>query len=297
MSLGFENTGKWRTQYAVDFEETATKTYSCNFGVDTLCDSIADSNVRKSLVERFGGHIDAIVGGPPCQAYSRRNSKRDTRAYDDMKQLPHTYIDIAIQLGVSVVVMEEVAQAAKHVLPAIVARLESEGFLVQHRVLNAVDYGVAQNRKRLILVATRNGWTFAWPTAHAKRTSIREAFAEEPMPAWGAQVSDYCADRIRTVRDSNKRLIGGNYAIMDFDKPSPTVHTKTVPGAGPYAIERDGLFHTLGVQEAARLQSFPTSFQFCANETKQRKLIGNAVPPKLAQAIASGLTPPSSGTV
>ena len=292
ITCGFQMTERWKSRCGFDFEKTATDTYAHNFQVPARCCDLSDADTQKAIVDEFGGSVDALVGGPPCQGFSRRNGKRFTEKYDDMKKLPFAFVDIGLRLGVNVIVMEEVPQAASQVLPDIVARLNAEGFVCVWRILNAVEYRVPQNRRRLIMVATRNGWTFEWPEVSRERVSMRVAFKAADAPH-GAVVSDYCRQRIETVRDSQQRLIGGNYAIMDLDSPSPTVHTKSIPGAGPYAIERDGVFHSLGVSEAATLQSFPSSFEFIAAETKQRKLIGNSVPPLLAKAIASGLIPPA----
>jgi len=212
-----------------------------------------------------------------------------------MRQLPLIFAQTACDLDASVIVMEEVPQAAKHVLAPVCEIFKANGFDVHSRVINTQDLGIPQSRRRLIVVATRRGWTFEWPATDRPAVSVAEALAAHPSPAIGAVVSEHAAMRIRQVRDSGKRLIGGNYQIMDVSKPSPTIHTRSVAGAGPYAIERDGVFHTLSAEEAARLQSFPDDYRFLGGDTRKRKLIGNSVPPSLAYAIASNISPPRVG--
>ena len=95
--------------------------------------------------------------------------------------------------------------------------------------------------------------------------------------------------KIQELVREKKRLIGGNYAIMDISKPSSTIHTQTHSCTGPYTIKRGENYHTLSIQEAARIQSFPPTFKFTGSLVSQRRQIGNAVPPNLAKDIAEQL--------
>ena len=81
----------------------------------------------------------------------------------------------------------------------------------------------------------------------------------------------------------------GNYAVMNLDRPSPTIHTQTGSATGPFTIKRGAQYYTMSEEEAARLQSFPASFRFEGSSTSVRRQIGNAVPPMLANAIAKGI--------
>jgi len=300
MSAGFAQSGRYRVVAGVDNHANAVAAFGANFPrAEALQLDLADPAAHDALVERFGGTIDVVSSGCPCQGFSTRNPKRLTGRWKELNQLPERCADLVDRLGVHAMVMEEVPPAAKHALPAVQERLERAGFRVQARVLNASHYGVPQARRRLIVVATRDGWTFEWPEPCSPDAVVtaRAALARAPRPPPGPPVTPYARQRIDDLRAEGRRLIGGNFALLPLDKPSPTIHTKTLPGAGPYTLEAsDGTYRTMTVEQAARLQSFPDDFVFPGNDVERRKLVGNAVPPLLARAVAQGLRPPSASS-
>ena len=178
------------------------------------------------------------------------------------------------------------AQCAK-LAPTLVDIFEEAGYHVFHTVLYASDYGVPQKRKRFILVATCDDATFS-PPSKTPVVSAKEALNASPRPPRGPKVSDRTRERILQLRRDGVRLIGGNYAVMDISKPAPTIHTQSYSATGPYTIERRGTFYSLSAEEAARLQSYPSTFEFLGSNTAIRRQIGNSVPPLLAATIAKG---------
>lgn len=273
----------------VDSSATASKIYQDNFPDATVyCADVADPDFQKAFVTRYKGDVTCMIGGPPCQGFTRRNLSRTNGSYEDMNRLPLTFIDLALRLNVEVIVMEEVKQA-RILIPDIIARLERNGFACDCQQYNAAHYAVPQKRSRLILVATRHPWTYAIPRAVSRDqpVTVREAFATPPEPTHGCLVTQKAREKILGLRKTGTRLIGGNYDVMRMDRPAPTILTKTRSSCGPYVIERNGDFYELSLSEIARLQSFPSDFILSGTSMgKMQKLLGNAVPPELARRVA-----------
>ena len=283
-SCGFHMAG-WTPVCAVDMDENAIHTYAMNFkNAETICGDIRSAEVKKRLLKYRG--VDAVIGGPPCQGFSKRNMITNSR-YDRMNQLPFHFARIAVSLKPRVICMEEVA-AATPIIEQVRRILETAGYDVQYRIILASDYQVPQNRKRLILVATYNA-TFSLPQT-MRPISAGEALRKRPIPKRGEVVTDNAHKRIIQLLETGQRMIGGNYGVMDLNKPAPTIHTQTCSATGPFTIQRGNTFYGMSTEEAARLQSFPHSFKFYGTTTSIRRQIGNAVPPKLAQHLALGVS-------
>ncbi|MGH9208670.1 MAG: DNA cytosine methyltransferase, partial [Acidimicrobiales bacterium] len=167
--------------------------------------------------------------------------------------------------------------------------LRGLGYIVDARLLNAVDYGVPQNRERLVVVGHRGGWRFPLPLA--RRFTAGEALEEsaavcppdakiltESMDAYVARYER--ASKCVRPRD------------LHLDRPARTLTCRNLAGAtGDMQRVRlpDGRRRRLIVREAARLQSFPDWFGFYGAEGSQFNQIGNAVPPMFAFALAGAV--------
>ena len=95
----------------------------------------------------------------------------------------------------------------------------------------------------------------------------------------GKRVDGRALAKVKELERSGERNFGGKYNVMDTSKPACTITTQTHTSTGCFTIRRGAKYFSLGVEEAARLQSFTTSFRFCGSETSVRKQIGNSVPP------------------
>lgn len=290
MSMGFRMAG-WQPVCAVDADEDAVATYHRNFPkAEAIRADVTDGRLQAHLRKAYTG-VDAVVGGPPCQGFSLiANRNRDANAlrYESLNTLPMKFARLAVSLRPGVIVMEEVP-TARDTVEQVERYLRSNGFDVLTQVYNAANHGVPQSRKRMILVATAPGARFS-PPAPERSISSGEALRRHPRPAQGTLVSDETKRRIHFVKRTGSKL-WGKYEVMDMAKPSPTITTNTNSSVGPYAIPRGKEFYNLHVEESARLQSFPPSFEFVGTTTSVRRQIGNAVPPMLARAIAKGIKP------
>ena len=283
-SEGFRQAG-FIPKCAVDINEDAINTYKKNFtDTEAILGDIRNEKTQNYLINKYK-NIPLLIGCPPCQAFSKRNLHSK---HDDVKnELPIVYANFALRLNPDVIFMEEVPQCQR-ILPDIISILQ-EKYILQHKVIYASNHNVPQKRKRFILIAHKKHITFQFP--HDKpEISVDSALKMNPVPPIGSLVSQKTKSKIQELEVLKKRLIGGNFAIMDTSKPSPTIHTQTHSCTGPYTIKRGENYHTLSIEEVARIQSFPHTFTFTGTLVSKRRQIGNAVPPKLAKEIAEQLT-------
>lgn len=331
----------------VDLEPKYICTYAHNFGAEkaltTDLSKVPPAEFAKNLGIKKGG-LDLLVGGPPCQGFSK-NVPRKYRYLDSSNNiLVKTFLDYAEHLRPKFVLMENVAEMKNGFDQAyseeVIARLSDAGYSVVHSVLNAADYGVPQRRRRAFFLAsrTKSAPRFPSPTHHAnpasddffalaKHVTVWEAIGDLP-PVEHDSSACLCTYRCKpqsefqlVVRGRQQKLqnhtprklqpiqyqrlaslkpgeglkqlpkairpnsgYSGAYGRLTEDMVAPTI-TRWVfhPGSGRWGHPRDT--RVLTIREAARIQSFPDSFEFVGTYTNQAGQIGNAVPPLLAQRI------------
>ena len=150
LDLGFLSTGKFEIVLANDFNLQACNSYAHNIGNHIICDDIANiKDVPK---------VDLIVGGPPCQGFSTANP---ARAFDDPRnQLFKEYARLIRENKPKMFLMENVSGMMTmkngEVFKQIKKELSECGYTLYDKLLNARDYGVPQNRRRIIIVGVRN---------------------------------------------------------------------------------------------------------------------------------------------
>jgi DNA (cytosine-5)-methyltransferase 1 len=210
LSLGLERAG-WTTAAAVDFDERARETHAANFPGMSLCVDLGDDGQRGEFVRRIldsGAEIDIVAGGPPCQPFSRAGRSKirhlvehhNRDPHDLRKELWRAYLDVVEQLLPRAVLMENVPDMGLgddfSVIRIIETILENLGYVVQVRLVDAWNYRVPQHRKRLILLARKDGGGFAWAKPK-KQTTLRDAIGDlpalspQPLKPVGARVGEY----------------------------------------------------------------------------------------------------------
>ena len=162
MTLGFEQAG-FDVLAAVEFDPIHASVHEYNFPFwTTICRSVTDVTGREIRDRTAIGKsdIDVVFGGPPCQGFSlmgKRNLK------DDRNSLVFHFIRLVLDLNPKFFVMENVRGMTigkhKQVLCKVIETFQEHGYQVKesYRVLNAADYGVPQNRRRLFLIGCRQG--------------------------------------------------------------------------------------------------------------------------------------------
>jgi DNA (cytosine-5)-methyltransferase 1 len=234
---------------------------------------------------------DVLVAGSPCQPFSVTGKKGG--ASDRRDGFP-TLLAAVKRLKPIAVVMENVPalqSAHSDYLDWLTRTLRRWGYKVQIELLNAADFGVPQNRRRLFLVASKLPFEFPTPTHAHKPNTVRDALGSmvSRKPVGAAVVTEKMWKYVRNYEDKCQCKNPRDLAI---DAPARTLTCRNIAGATGDMIRLklpDGSRRRLTVGEAARLQSFPDWFRFCGSKTSQFTQIGNAVPPLLAKAVASSL--------
>ena len=265
------------------------------------------------------GEIPLLVGGPPCQSWS--SAGRQLGFNDPRGRLFSDFVRLAVELGVRWVMFENVRGLLTArgmdgrpgtALEQIRCELLDVGFQTSVALLNAADYGVAQRRVRLVVFAYRDSEPFEFPLpTHDKHAtgslapwhSLRELFASNPVPDESDVIrpSELLATQLAGlpegsgVKSPGKREAtrpGGHWGykqgafVTDPSKPARTVTANTQQDW--YRDPAIGL-RRLSPRECSAIQSFPEGWLFSGRRSDQYRQIGNAVPPKLGEALGSAL--------
>jgi DNA (cytosine-5)-methyltransferase 1 len=155
MTRGFEDSGRFRSVFAVEFDRDAAATYAANFGDHVACGPIED-------VAAFPP-ADVVIGGPPCQGFSPLN--RAAVGFE-RRGLWQQYLRALEAAEPRAFVMENVPELLRSAEYAeFKRRAEALGFQVEGEILNAADFGVPQRRRRAIVIGVRDGAAagIPWP--------------------------------------------------------------------------------------------------------------------------------------
>ncbi len=290
LSCGFENAG-YEIIGFVEQSQPAIDTFLMNHPDATLLGEDI-SSISTKEIEKYSGAIDIIVGGPPCQGFSLCGKRNPQDARNTLYKEFVRFVDV---IKPKLVVMENVPglltmkdHEGQKVIDKILHDFTALGYSVTYKVLTASDYGVAQQRNRLVIIAEQQEY-FPKPTQY-KPKSVSEMLADLPEPESGLnghvlfETKKETLDKIRKLKPGEKLSKSFNFCRQRLcgDKPSKTVTTKPM-----FIHPTDDRFLT--PRELARLQSFPDSFEFCGTKNEMVKQIGNAVPPLMAQALANQL--------
>lgn len=307
LDLGFRQQG-FLIPVAIDFSTAAIQTHRRNFkdthAVVADLVKLGSSGVLElvlSIIPR--GERIGIIGGPPCQGFSRGNS--NSRRDDPRNELPSLYVQIVQSLrkryAVEFVVFENVLgiKDKKH-LPTFHALLEDLKrlqFDVTENELCSLEFGVPQNRRRIILTAMRNGLECDLPPPKKRKglATVKDAIAGLPDPVFysrGLSPTEFPVHPNHwTMKPKSKRFAnpiavsgGRSFRRLSWDKPSPTIAF----GHREIHVHPEGR-RRLSIYEAMILQGFPKSFVLEGNLSEQAAQISNAVPPPLATSIAEAV--------
>jgi len=314
MTLGFEQSERFHSTFAVESVEAAAATYERNFGAHVEAKRIEQ-------IEEFP-KCDVIIGGLPCQGFSLLNMNGVGL---ERRALWRQYIRALKEAEPAVFVMENVPQLLRSAEYQAFGRAARRlGFSVEGRVLNAADYGVPQTRRRVFIIGSHLGqprwpeqeyfapeiapegakpWrTFreavaglplkpsgnAWHNARNPRPKSLERYAA--IPGEGEGRFDLAARRPDITPDCWLRKKSGSTDVFGrlwWDKPAVTIRTEFYkPEKGRYLHPSE--HRPITVREAARCMSFPDDFILPEDQamTTIAKQVGNAVPPLLAQRLA-----------
>ena len=302
MRIPFEQRGLLCV-FTSEIDSAARSTYSQNFGVDES-DIFGDLiQIETSGAELVPDH-DLLVAGFPCQPFSQAG-KREGFADQTRGTLFFSIAQIIIEKQPKAVLLENVrgllSQDKGRSFRIIVSTLEEAGYEVVHKVLNARDFGLPQNRQRLFIVGIRRDVnqtlaSFEFPAPVTSRDALSLGEILDPYPP---DERLYISDRIwesHQNRRAKNREIGRGFGYQLFTRHSKYAATISAryykDGSEILIDEQDGKNpRKLSRQEALRLQGFPEWFVPHSSYMQATKQAGNAVPVPVVDAIAEKLLP------
>lgn len=317
LTAGFEAAGL-RVLAGFDIEESCRYAYESNNKAKYYNQDVRTLRADQLNELYSQGAIQLLAGCAPCQPFSRYNSNRDAKK-DQKWPLLYEFQRLITELNPHLVTMENVPDVVKHgVYHDFLSSLQEKGYSVWANEVNCSDYGVPQERRRHVLLASRLGPIELISPTTPDRASVQDAIGHLPPIKAGevcstdglhkaARLSELNLKRIKnskpggTWRDwpvglraaCHQRATGQSYPSvygrMEWSKPSPTMTTLCY-GYGNGRFGHPEQDRAISLREAALLQTFPAGYEFSNPDqplsTKAvGRMIGNAVPVLLGQVI------------
>lgn len=305
-----------------DIDENCRLPFEANNNAKFINKSITDLQTIELQSHFKESDIKLLAGCAPCQPFSNYTQGRPR---DERWGLLSHFSRLASELRPDIITMENVPELIKHeIFFEFIKSLTDQGYSVWHNIVYCPDYGIAQKRKRLVILASRLGAISLIPPTHKKDQylTLNDVIGALPKLASGKVDSNDVLHRAAGLSEVNLKRIkaskpGGTwkdwpeellanchkkstgkkytsvYGRMHWDELSPTVTTQCYNyGSGRYGHPSQN--RAMSLREAALIQSFPQDYKFTDNlksysMASVAKMIGNAVPVNLAKAIGDSI--------
>lgn len=278
LSLGFQNAG-FDIIAAFEYWDVAADCYEKNFSHPVFRVDLSDVAHAVDTVKNFKPEV--IIGGPPCQDFSHAGKRVEA----DRASLTSSFAKIISQIRPKYFVMENVDRAEKSDAFQQARKIfKKAGYGLTQIVLDASHCGIPQKRKRFFCIG-----------AIGESDDFLKKHLVSKMSKKETTLRDYFGDSLdfeyyyRHPRNYNRR------AIFSIDEPAPTMRgmnrpvPKGYPGHPKDACPVSQNIRALTTLERALIQTFPPDFKWCGSKTDTEQMIGNAVPVKLAEFVATVL--------
>lgn len=309
LDLGFEKAG-FEIPVANEFDPTIYETFKINHPKTKLI----EGDIRNISEEDFPSDVDGIIGGPPCQSWSEAGALRGIE--DQRGQLFFDYIRVLRKAQPKFFLAENVsgmlANRHSNAVKNIISLFEGSNYNVTMTMVNAKDYGVAQERKRVFYIGFRKDLkvVFKFPEGStkddAKKITLRDII-------WDLQFTAVPSGKNNNHNPeaiNNNEYFTGAYSpifmsrnrVKGWDEQAFTVQASgrqcqlhpQAPKMVKHGLNdcrfvegKENLYRRMTIREVARVQGFPDDFKFIYKSTNDAyKMIGNAVPVNLAYEIA-----------
>lgn len=312
LDLGFEKAG-FDIPVANEFDKTIWSTFKANHPNTKLI----EGDIRNISDDYFPDNVDGIIGGPPCQSWSEAGAQRGIN--DDRGKLFYEYIRILKKKQPKFFLAENVSGmlANKHsdAVHNILALFDEAGYNVSLTLVNAKDYGVAEERKRVFYIGFRKDLDIDFKFPHgsteddSKKLTLRDIIWDLKDTAVPAGPNNH---HNPAAINNNEYFVGAYSPIFmsrnrvkSWDEQAFTVQAsgrqcqlhpqapkmiKVEKNLQKFVPGKEKLYRRMTVREVARVQGFPDSFKFIyTNLNDAYKMIGNAVPVNLAYEIAKSI--------
>jgi modification methylase ngoPII len=309
LDLGFERAG-FEISIANEYDPTIWETYKINHPSTKLI----EGDIRNIQESDFPDDIDGIIGGPPCQSWSEAGSLRginDSRGklfYDYIRILKSKQPKFFLAENVSGMLANRHSEAVRN----IIEMFKECGYDLTVSLVNAKDYGVPQERRRVFYIGFRRdlGVRFKFPVGSTadekKRLTLRDTIWDLQFTAVPAGASNYHNPKAI----NNNEFFTGAYSpifmsrnrVKGWDEQAFTVQASgrqcqlhpqapkmkfVEQNKREFVRGKEYLYRRMTIREIARIQGFPDDFKFIYNYTDDAyKMIGNAVPVNLAYEVA-----------
>ena len=319
LSLGLMQAG-FDVRFALDNDEDAVRTYRYNLGPHIALVSAHETKIDDILIQSRleRGECDLLVGGPPCQGFSQHRLGQD---FDERNDLVNWFAHAVSFIRPKAFILENVpyiaAKRGLSTLAEFTRVVQVNGYTVKTAIVDASHYGVPQRRQRFIAIgfAAGSASSYSIPLASdAPARTVQDAIGNLPTPDLRHEHPDFANHIGTAISELNRLRIsyvpeGGGWQDIPphlhldchtrhkghghldvYGRLSWTGIATTITAhsdsftRGRYAHPLED--RPLTGRELAALQSFPAWFRFVADKKSVARLVGNAVPPALAQTLA-----------
>ncbi|MEG1008748.1 MAG: DNA cytosine methyltransferase [Clostridia bacterium] len=308
LDLGFEIAG-FDIQWANEYDKTIWETYEKNHN-----NYLDKRDIRKIPLEEIP-ECDGIIGGPPCQSWSEAGSLKGID--DERGKLFYEFIKILNDKKPKFFVAENVSgmlsEVHKEAVQNIIKMFKESGYNMKLYLVNAFDYKVPQDRKRVFYIGFREDIkiNFEFPKPLEEKITLEQAIkdlqdsvipAKEKNKTNGIYCKfpnhEYMTGTFSTIYMSRNRVrswnepsytiqAGGRHAPLHPQAPKMEFVDKN---KRKFVKGKEHLYRRLSVRECARIQTFPDNFEFYYTDIADGyKMVGNAVPVRLATIVAQAI--------
>ncbi len=301
LDMGFHNKG-FQILWANDFNKDACDTYDkwANYDKDgnrkpeNECTIIECGDISKLDLTKVlpGIEVDVVLGGFPCQGFSLAGP----RQVDDSRNVLYRHFVEMVKLKRPKVIVAENVIGIKTlgngiVFKKIIEDFSELGYTMSAPTVNAKNFRVPQDRMRVIFIGIKNeichGGAFIFPFGDTKVVTLKEALSNLDE----VNMDDVCQASFSSRYMSRNRK--RDYNDVSFTIPAMAKQVPLSPDSEGMEFKDVDKFEFIGVnnrrlsyKEAAVIQTFPPDMEFCGDLDSKYKQIGNAVPVRLAEAIA-----------
>ena len=316
LDLGFERAG-FNIPVANEFDKTIWATFKANHPQTHLIEGDVRQVTRKDIEPFLSGEVDGIIGGPPCQSWSEAGALRGIE--DARGQLFYDYIRLLTEFRPKFFLAENVsgmlANRHSEAVQNILKLFREAGYNVSLTLVNAKDYGVAEERKRVFYIGFRDDLDvqFKFPQGSTaeddKKLTLRDIIwdlQDTAVPSGpknhhnpaAVNNNEYYTGDFSPIFMSRNRVKGWDEQAFTVQAsgrqcqlhPQAPKMVKMDKDVCRFVKGQEHLYRRMTIREVARVQGFPDDFRFVYEETNNAyKMIGNAVPVNLAYEIACGI--------